>query len=154
MVGCSYRSAPAVAAPRHRRNQAGPEPGVARPGGQLLKYYARALRIGHQGLDALRQRLRGAHTGSTKPLYRRTVRQLFDQAAEIGAVNRLGRGQKLRPGDVRLLVAVDQATDALRKRLLPICQVPRSHHKRTIEVWQLRGRPTRAVRLFPPSGVR
>lgn len=104
--------------------------------GQVLKYYARALRMGSDGiadlLDALRQRGAGLYDAcSPKSLW---------GCSESDADLRCAAGRRLTPDDIALHIVVDDAPQRMQLRLVRTCYTLRRHHQLTIRVWRLNSR--------------
>jgi hypothetical protein len=101
--------------------------------GQLLKYYARALRMGldgiHEIVAALEQRRQTQHGAcSAAKLWR---------CSEAEANERCRRGRALGPGDVALHIVVDEAPTRMRLRLVRTCRALRDHHRLAVGLWRL-----------------
>lgn len=106
--------------------------------GQLLKYYARALRIGAEGLEGLRRFAKQEAGGSRRDGAVRSMRKVFNAHSQLEAHKLLEQGTPLTPGDVALVVALDSYQDKQARRLGLIVLTLQKHHHLPIALFEVR----------------
>lgn len=123
--------------------------------GQLLKYYARALRIGEQGLAGLRRYAQRLADGEPRESPLISTRMIFGASSQAEAHRMLEAGRPLRPRNIKLVVALDEFRDKHAMRLGLIVRVLSTHHRLPIELLEVgEGRikrcPVADERLYRP----
>lgn len=101
--------------------------------GQLLKYYARALRMAAEGIQdivSVLGRLGGVRHGPCSPA------GLWG-CSEKHATDRCQRGRLLGPEDIALHIVVDEAPKRMQLRLVRTCHALRKHHRLHLQLWRL-----------------
>ena len=74
--------------------------------GQILKYYAWAMKLGAQGIELLR-RYAGQHPEAARGIVATTPSKLCDGATTDEAWRKLKAGTRVQPEDVSLVIGVD-----------------------------------------------
>ncbi len=106
--------------------------------GQLLKYYARALRIGTAGLAKLRECAERECAGYPRQGSLLSMGKALG-TSQTEARRLLEGGDPLAPGDLALIVALDEFHNKQARRLGFIINTLRKHHNLPIEVFTVAG---------------
>jgi hypothetical protein len=106
--------------------------------GQLLKYYARALRIGTEGLEGLRECARQEANGQLREGPLLSMGKTF-RTNQTAAGTLLQRGERLMPRDLALVVALDEFHHRQSRRLGFIVNMLRKHHNLPIDIFEVHG---------------
>jgi hypothetical protein len=112
--------------------------------GQLLKYYAAAMRMHVGGLKVLHDAAQSAHVGK-----KTSSLKLLKKDNEAEAWKALIDGDPITPDAVGLHLVVDRVTNAFNERIREIRHVVHKHHSLTLRVWQVSATQGAVTELWP-----